>query len=68
PEPPAGFHPDPFPRSPPLGSQAPTIRIPHNTGIPQGSPNVTTRRQPEKLSSQWGDEDESRLAPLPARY
>jgi hypothetical protein len=34
-EPPAGFHPDPFPRSPPLGSQAaPVIRIPHDTGLP----------------------------------
>ena len=51
-EPPAGFHPDPFPRSPPLGSQAPTIRIPNNTGIPHGSPNVTTRTQPEELSNQ----------------
>jgi hypothetical protein len=28
-EPTAGFHPDPFTRSPPLGSQAPAIRIPH---------------------------------------
>lgn len=50
-EPPPGLQPDPLTRSPPLSSQAPTIRIPHNTGIPQGSPNVTTRRQPEKVSS-----------------
>ncbi len=47
-EPLPGLQPDPFTRSPPLSSQAPTIRVPHSTGIPQGSPNVTTRRQPER--------------------
>ncbi len=50
-EPLPGLQPDPLTRSPPLSRQAPTFRIPHSTGIPQGSPNVTTRRQPEKVSS-----------------
>ncbi len=55
---------------PPVGSlharpaaqqSGPTIRVPHNTGIPQGSPNVTTRRQPEKVSSFSGHADEGFL-------
>ncbi|MEW1569651.1 DUF6879 family protein [Streptomyces sp. NPDC093509] len=52
-EPSPGLQPDPFTHSPPLSSQAPTIRVPHNTGIPQGPPNVTTRTQPEKISNAW---------------
>lgn len=50
-EPLPGLQPNPLACSPPLSSQAPTIRIPHNTGIPQGPPDVTTRRQPEKVSN-----------------
>jgi len=53
-EPAAGLHPDPFPRSPLLSGQAPTIRVPHDTGIPQGSPDVTTRSQPKRVSSHRG--------------
>ncbi len=36
-EPLAGLEPDPLPKRPTLSGQAPTIRIPHPTGIPQGS-------------------------------
>ncbi|GDY70370.1 hypothetical protein SAV14893_097630 [Streptomyces avermitilis] len=62
-EPHPGLQPDPFTRSPPLSGQAPTIRVPHSTGIPQGSPNVTTRRQPEKVSSDLDGFTEHRLQP-----
>ncbi|AJC53667.1 hypothetical protein GZL_01065 [Streptomyces sp. 769] len=35
----------------PLRGQAPSLRIPHTTGIAQGSRTVTTRRHPEKVSN-----------------
>ncbi len=50
-EPLAGLKPDPLTKRPTLSSQAPTLWIPHLTGIPQGSSTVTTRRQPENLSN-----------------
>jgi hypothetical protein len=50
-EPLTGFKPDLLPKCPTLSGQAPTIRIPHLTGIPQGSRTVTPRRQPENLSN-----------------
>ncbi len=65
-EPLPGLQPDPLTRSPPLSRQAPTFRIPHSTGIPQGSPNVTTRRQPEKVSSAGGVAGVGVLAELAA--
>ncbi|MFI1286531.1 hypothetical protein ACH4U5_38255 [Streptomyces sp. NPDC020858] len=43
--------PDPLTKRPTLSGQVPTLRIPHLTGIPQGSSTVTTRRQPENLSN-----------------
>jgi hypothetical protein len=36
-EPVAGLKPDPLTKRPTLSGQAPTLRIPHLTGIPQGS-------------------------------
>jgi hypothetical protein len=50
-EPLTGLEPDPFTKHPTLSGQAPTLRITHTNGIPQGSPTVTTRRQAEILSN-----------------
>ena len=52
-EPGTGFQPHLFTTCPPLSSQAPTLRVPHTTGIPRGSLSVT-RQHDETLSSCFG--------------
>ncbi|MFF7929202.1 hypothetical protein ACFZDP_50655, partial [Streptomyces mirabilis] len=41
-EPLACLVPDPLAKPPPLSGQSTTLRVPHTTDLPQGSPHVTT--------------------------
>jgi len=41
-EPRSGLQPHLLTKRPPLSGQAPTLRIPHTNGVPQGSLPVTT--------------------------
>lgn len=47
----AGLEPDPFPELPSLGGQLGALRVPHTTGLPKGSPPVTSRTTPRR--DQW---------------
>ncbi|GAA2522705.1 hypothetical protein GCM10010276_87220 [Streptomyces longisporus] len=44
-EPLTGLVPDPFTKPPPLGGQPATLRVPHATGLPQGSASDNTPKR-----------------------